>query len=121
MKILICECSPAVALDLWCLLHEQGHSVCGIAHSTLDGLEKVARFQPDLVMVDEDWEKGRGRDLVEALTRSEVASVLLSSDLPSAAWGTSAMAVLPKPFSQGALASVIRRLDRGLGASGTVA
>jgi DNA-binding response OmpR family regulator len=121
MKILICEESPTLALDLWWLLHEQGHSVCGIARSRLDGLEKVARSEPDLVMVDEDFEGHRGRDLVEALSRSDVPAVIISEQPQWAAGSTSARAVLAKPFSEAALASVMARVDRPLGARATTA
>ena len=117
MKILICEESPTTALDLWWLLHELGHTVCGIAQTRLDGLEKVARTGPDLVMVDEDIEGGQGRDLVEALSRSGIPAVILSGDLPSVAWVTSAKAVLPKPLSEGSLISVMARVERSLGAA----
>ena len=121
MKILICEESSTTALDLWWLLHELGHTVCGIAQTSLGALEKVARSQPDLVMVDEDIDGGRGRDLVEALSRSGVPAVILSGDLPSVAWGTSAKAVLSKPFSEGSLTSVMARVERRLGGAEMVA
>jgi DNA-binding response OmpR family regulator len=112
MRVLICEESPTLALDLWWLLHEQGHSICGIARSRMDGLEKTARSDPDLVMVDEDLEGRRGRDLVEALSRTDVPAVMISGDAKSAAGATSARAVLPKPFTEGALTSVMARVER---------
>lgn len=113
MKILICEESPTLALDLWWLLHDQGHMICGIARTRLDGLEKVARFQPELVLVDEDLGGSRGgRDLVEALSRCDVPSVIITGDGHSAARGTSARAVLPKPFSEADLVSAMAKVGR---------
>jgi hypothetical protein len=37
---------PYAGPGLWCLLHEQGHCVCGIARATTDCLERVARHGP---------------------------------------------------------------------------
>lgn len=113
MKILICEDHPTTALDLWWLLHEQGHSICGIARTTTACLEKVVQSCPDLVMVDEDVADSlTGASLVATLAMSGLPSVLISGEPHSAAGATTARAVLPKPFSEAALASVMARVDR---------
>jgi CheY-like chemotaxis protein len=111
MKVLICEENATVALDLWWLLHEQGHRVCGIARSTSDCLERVAQKEPDLVMVDNDLQDGlTGSSLVETLAMSGFPSVIVAWE-PHTVPPTSARAVLQKPFSEAALASAMARVE----------
>jgi CheY-like chemotaxis protein len=113
MKILICEQCATTALDLWWLLHEQGHSICGIARSTSDCLEKVAQKQPELVMVDDGLQDGlTGGSLVETLAMSGFPAVIVSWEPHRVAAGSSARAVLQKPFTEAALASAMARVER---------
>ncbi len=114
MKVLICEASATVAIHLWWLLHEQGHHVCGIARSTSDCLEKVVQKQPDLIMVDDQLREGlSGSSLVETLAMSGFPSVIVAWEPHAVSTTSSARAVLQKPFSQAALASVMARVGRG--------
>ena len=113
MKVLICEENATVALDLWWLLHEQGHSVCGIVRSTSDCLEKVAQKEPDLVLVDDNLQHGlTGSSLVETLAMSGFPSVILAWEPHAVSPTSSARAVLQKPFSEAALASAMARVER---------
>jgi DNA-binding response OmpR family regulator len=122
MKILICEDDPTLMLDLWQLLHGQGHSVCGIARSTDDCMDTAATSRPDLVMVDEATQGGlSGASLVETLTCSGIPAVLLSADPQSRGSATSAGAVLGIPFTEAALASVMARVGHLVGAQETAA
>jgi CheY-like chemotaxis protein len=116
MKILICVANPVVALDLWWLLHQQGHLICGTARNSGQGLEKDARTHPDLVIVDLDLSDGAtGFDLVERLERSGFPSMILAGDPQSVAPSTAARAVLRKPFSEGHLAMAMAKVARSAG------
>ena len=114
MRVLICEGNATIALDLWWLLHEQGHCVCGVARSTSDCLDKAVEKRPDLVMVDDHMEDSlTGIRLVETLAMSGFASVIVSREPHRVASTSSARAVLPKPVCEAALASALARAGRG--------
>ena len=116
MKVLICEADPTIVLDLWCLLHGQGHAICGMARSCSRCLETIARTRPDLVVVDVDVAEGEGSGhpgLVEVLAQLGIPSIVLASDdqtlLPPAA---SVQVVLKTPFNEAMLAIALAQVER---------
>lgn len=116
MKIVICEENPTLALDLWQLLHQQGHCICGFAKSTTDCLEKVALTCPDLVVVDDEAREGlTGLSLVETLEMSGFPSVVISGEPQEVVPRTSARAVLGKPLSEAAVAAAMAKASRDSG------
>lgn len=117
MRIVICEAGPTIALDLWQLLQDQGHSICGVARNTTDCLGRVAQSRPDLVMVDDDLREGlTGLSLVETLAMTGFPCVVISGRPRAAMRRSSARGVLKKPVSGGPLAALMARVDRQAGA-----
>ena len=111
MKVLLCEGDPTVALDLWWLLHEQGHHVCGIVRDGAKLLPKAEQTRPDLVMLaGEACDARSGLSLGDTLARSGFAYVLVSRD----ATASSGRTVLRKPFTQACLATAMARAERAM-------
>lgn len=114
MNVLIYEGNPTTAMDLWSLLHEEGHTVCGIARDPAKCMAKMARLQPDVVIVDDVLRSvAFGPDLVEDLARSGVPVVIVTDQPQSERSCSRAGAILRKPLTQVGLASAMARVARG--------
>lgn len=114
MRVLICDYDASTVLDLWWLLHEQGHSICGVVRDADRCMEKVVQTRPDLVMVDQEmWDGSTGSHVASTLEQAGVLSVVLTDDPQTVPAVTPTKVVLKKPFSEALLATAMARVARG--------
>ena len=114
MNILICEDNPIVAMDLGWMLQDMGHRVCGTASTSVMGMEQFALKQPDLVVVDLKLADGRtGLGLVEALAQLHVPAIIVTGETHTVPEGTSAKAVVGKPFDEDLLGRALAMVEAG--------
>src|SRR5687768_14268489 len=112
MNILICEDNPIVAMDLGWMLQDMGHRVCGTASTSVMGMEQFALKQPDLVVVDLKLADGRtGLGLVEALAQLHVPAIIVTGETHTVPEGTSAKAVVGKPFDEDLLGRALAMVE----------
>jgi response regulator of citrate/malate metabolism len=80
-KILIVEDEFIVANDISIILENAGYYVCGIADSVDEARELIAKYRPQLVLLDIHL-KGRltGIDLARELGEENIAFVYLSAN-----------------------------------------
>lgn len=113
MNVLICEDNAVIAMDLWWMLQELGHTVFGTVATARECLETAARTRPDLVLVDLTLRDGMtGLDLVEALARIDIATIIISGEARLVPPTTSARAVMEKPFDEDLVALAIAKVKR---------
>lgn len=115
MNILIYEGNATTALDLWGLLHGQGHKVCGVVRDLGRCLDQLAESPPDLVILDDALRSvALGPDAAEAIARTGVPVLIVGGEGggDGAAEGASGP-VLRRPFTDERLASVMARIGRG--------
>ncbi len=113
MDILICGGGATAALDLCCLIYEQGHTVCGTTSNHDQCMAKAQKTRPDLVLVNVDVDHERtGLGLVETLAKNGTPSIVIAADAGQVPSTTSATAVIGKTVSQPRLASAIADVER---------
>jgi DNA-binding NtrC family response regulator len=104
-KILIVEDEFIVANDLSIILENAGYDVCGIADSVEEARAMVAKYQPQLVLLDIHL-KGRltGIDLALELSEENIAFVYLSANsnqkILEQAKATNPYGFMVKPFRE---------------------
>ena len=116
MKILIVEDGVNLSRVLRIALSGAGHSVC-TASNGLDGLGKVARWLPDLIVTDINMPTMDGISFCRSVRRfSQVPILAMSSSTGSAAIAevldAGADDYMPKPFSVPELLARIRGFER---------
>jgi response regulator of citrate/malate metabolism len=112
-KILIVEDEFIVANDLSIILENASYDVCGIADSVEEARELIARYQPQLVLLDIHL-KGRltGIDLARELGEENIAFVYLSANsnqkILEKTKATNPQSFMVKPFREkGLLQSLV--------------
>lgn len=104
-KILIVEDEFIVANDLSLILENAGYDVCGIADSVEEARELIAKYKPQLVLLDIHL-KGKltGIDLAHQLTEENIAFVYLSANsnqkILEEAKATQPYGFMVKPFRE---------------------
>jgi response regulator of citrate/malate metabolism len=112
-KILIVEDEFIVANDLSIILENASYDVCGIADSVEEARELIARYQPQLVLLDIHL-KGQltGIDLARELGEENIAFVYLSANsnqkILEKTKATNPQSFMVKPFREkGLLQSLV--------------
>lgn len=116
VNVLIVEDEPVVALDLSATVQHEGHSVCGVAASGEEAIELAAALDPDVVFMDYKLE-GELNGLqaareIKARQRARIVFVTAQQDQATrrAILESEPFALIPKPFSDYAVADVLNRV-----------
>ena len=114
-KVLIVDSSLYSRMILRDMLMAAGCSVCE-ARSGDDALENYDRLRPDIVMVSANTKGTSGPTVIEELRRRDpsLAAVICASagqlSTVSHAFDAGASALCPKPYREGTVRNVLRRL-----------
>jgi CheY-like chemotaxis protein len=120
-KILIVEDEVIVAMEIQDLLESRGYAVCGIAASGAGAVEKAARDQPDLILMDVTLRgEMTGIDAAERILASRrIPLIFLTAAVrPEAVRRIQALTYcdfLSKPFEEDALVLAVDRALREAG------
>ncbi len=116
VNVLIVEDEPVVALDLSATVQHVGHSVCGVAASGEEAVELAAALKPDVVFMDYKLEGEltglQAARQIKALLRARIVFVTAQQDHATrrAILESEPFALIPKPFSDRAVADVLSRV-----------
>ncbi len=114
-KVLIIDSSLYSRMILRDVLTAAGCSVCE-ARSGHQALEDYNRLRPDIVMVDANMKGMDGAAAIEALRRHDpsLTAIICASagqlSAVSKAFDAGASALCPKPYREGTVRSVLRKL-----------
>jgi DNA-binding response OmpR family regulator len=97
VTVLIVEDDGMIGAFLAEMLVDMGYEVCAVAATEEDAVAQAARFNPNLLIVDEELREGSGTSAVQRITRNgPVPCVFISGSLAHVAGP--GRRVLQKPF-----------------------
>ena len=111
LRILIVEDEALIALELECLLQDNGHEPVGIAATSKEAVALARSLRPDLALVDIHLADGpTGVEVCRALSGEESTAVLFmtanAKRVPDDFAG--ACGIIPKPYTGRAVRSAVR-------------
>ena len=111
LRVLLVEDEAMVALNLEALVEDLGHTVTGVAASREQALDLAGCAPPQVAVVDVNLLDGRtGPQIADRLAAAFGTVVVIATGNPEGiVSGGAVFAVLRKPYTDEALAEIIRR------------
>ena len=113
LRVLLVEDDALIAVLLAELLGGMGYEVCSIASTEAEAVTAAARYEPDLMIVDDRLGRGSGVSAVEEICRTRrIPHVFVSGNPDSVRFRHPDATVIGKPFRDtqlfGAIATALQ-------------